>query len=66
VKAAVETLSPTRVRLDIEVPFSELQSHVDTAYQTIAKKRSTRPSQLFTPRPLVRTKSGSLDAQRST
>jgi trigger factor len=37
VKAAVETLSPTRVRLDIEVPFSELQSHVDTAYQTIAK-----------------------------
>jgi trigger factor len=37
VKAAVETLSPTRVRLDIEVPFSELQSHLDTAYQTISK-----------------------------
>jgi len=37
VKAAVETLSPTRVRLDIEVPFSEFQSHLDTAYQTIGK-----------------------------
>lgn len=36
-KAAVETLSPTRVRLDIEVPFSEFQSHLDTAYRTIAK-----------------------------
>ncbi|HUW78374.1 MAG TPA: trigger factor [Candidatus Nanopelagicaceae bacterium] len=36
-KAAVETLSPTRVRLDIEVPFSEFQSHLDTAYQTIGK-----------------------------
>ena len=35
-KAAVETLSPTRVRLDIEVPFSEFQSHVDQAYKTIA------------------------------
>jgi len=37
VKAAVETLSPTRVRLDVEVPFSEFQSHLDTAYQTISK-----------------------------
>jgi len=37
VKAVVETLSPTRVRLNIEVPFSEFQSHLDTAYQTIAK-----------------------------
>jgi trigger factor len=37
VKAAVENLSPTRVRLDIEVPFSEFQSHLDTAYQTISK-----------------------------
>lgn len=36
-KAAVETLSPTRVRLDVEVPFSEFQSHLDTAYQTISK-----------------------------
>lgn len=36
-KAAVETLSPTRVRLNIEVPFSEFQSHLDTAYKTIAK-----------------------------
>ena len=35
-KSAVETLSPTRVRLDIEVPFSEFQSHVDQAYKTIA------------------------------
>jgi trigger factor len=37
VKAAVETLSPTRVRLDIEVPFSEFQSHLDTAYKTISQ-----------------------------
>lgn len=36
-KSAVETLSPTRVRLDIEVPFSEFQSHLDQAYKTIAK-----------------------------
>ena len=36
-KAAVETLSPTRVRLDIEVPFSEFQSHLDTAYKTISQ-----------------------------
>jgi trigger factor len=37
VKAAVETLSPTRVRLNIEVPFSEFQSHLDTAYKTISQ-----------------------------
>ncbi len=36
-KVAATPLSPTRVRLDIEVPFSELQSHVDAAYKSIAK-----------------------------
>ena len=35
-KSAVETLSPTRVRLNIEVEFSELKPHLDRAYKTIA------------------------------
>jgi trigger factor len=36
VKSTVETLSPTRVRLDIEVPFSELSSHIADAYKKVA------------------------------
>jgi len=36
VKSAVETLSPTRVKLTVEVPFDELKPSIDTAYQTIA------------------------------
>lgn len=35
-KSTVETLSPTRVRVDIEVPFSELSSHIEDAYKKIA------------------------------
>jgi trigger factor len=36
VKSAVETLSDTRVRLSVEVPFDELQPSVDSAYKKIA------------------------------
>ena len=35
-KTDVETLSPTRVRLSVEVPFAELQPSVDSAYKKIA------------------------------
>ena len=35
-KSSVETLSPTRVRLDIEVEFAELKGHVDAAYKKVA------------------------------
>ena len=35
-KTDVETLSPTRVRLSIEVPFDELQPSVESAYKKIA------------------------------
>jgi trigger factor len=33
VKSAVETLSPTRVKLTVEVPFDELKPELDAAYQ---------------------------------
>jgi trigger factor len=36
VKSSVETLSPTRVRLDVEVEFAELKEHVDAAYKKVA------------------------------
>jgi trigger factor len=36
VKSTVETLSPTRVRLTIDVPFDELSGHVSDAYKKIA------------------------------
>jgi trigger factor len=36
VKSTVETLSPTRVKLAIEVPFSELEPSVKKAYREIA------------------------------
>jgi trigger factor len=36
VKSDVETLSPTRVRLSVEIPFDELQPSVDSAYKKIA------------------------------
>jgi trigger factor len=36
VKSTVETLSPTRVRLAIEVPFAELEPSVRKAYRDIA------------------------------
>ncbi|MEI7540282.1 MAG: trigger factor [Actinomycetes bacterium] len=35
-KSTVEVLSPTRVRLDIEVAYSELTSHVADAYKKVA------------------------------
>jgi trigger factor len=38
VKSAVETLSPTRVRLTVEVPFEELKSSLDNAYREIAQQ----------------------------
>jgi trigger factor len=36
VKSAVENLSPTRVKLNVEVPFEELRPNIDAAYKTIA------------------------------
>jgi len=36
VKSTVETLSPTRVRLDVEVPYGELGKYVDAAYKKVA------------------------------
>ena len=38
VKSDVETLSPTRVKLTVEVPFEELQPSLDAAYGRIAKQ----------------------------
>jgi trigger factor len=38
VKSAVETLSPTRARLTVEVPFEELKPSLDKAYRTIAQQ----------------------------
>lgn len=34
-KSSVETLSPTRVKLAVEVPFAELKSSLDEAYKAI-------------------------------
>jgi len=36
VKSTVETLSPTRVRLDVEVPYAELSDHIAAAYRKVA------------------------------
>lgn len=35
-KSTVETLSPTRVRLDIEVEYSEMTTHIADAYKKVA------------------------------
>jgi trigger factor len=40
VKSTVETLSPTRVRLAIEVPFAELEPSLKKAYREIASQVS--------------------------
>jgi trigger factor len=40
VKSTVEPLSPTRVRLTVEVPFEELKPNLDEAYRSIAKQIS--------------------------
>ena len=37
-KSAVETISPTRVKLAIEVPFEELKPYIDGAYKSLATK----------------------------
>jgi trigger factor len=38
VKSTVEKLSPTRVRINVEVPFTELQPDFDRAYKELAKQ----------------------------
>jgi len=38
VKSAVETLTPTRARLTVEVPFEELKPSLDAAYKKIAQQ----------------------------
>ena len=35
-KSTLETLSPTRVRMDIKVPYAEMGSYVDAAYKKVA------------------------------
>lgn len=37
-KSTVETLSPTRVKLSVEVPFDELKPSLDKAYRSIAEQ----------------------------
>ena len=37
-KSTVEQLSPTRVRINVEVPFTELQPDYDRAYKELAKQ----------------------------
>ncbi len=48
-QSAVETLSPTRVRLTVEVPFTELKPELDKAYKTIGaqvKVQGFRPGKV--------------------
>lgn len=48
-QSAVETLSPTRVRLTVEVPFDELKPELDKAYKTIGaqvKVQGFRPGKV--------------------
>ena len=37
-KSTVEQLSPTRVRINVEVPFTELQPDFDRAYKQLAQQ----------------------------
>ncbi|MGH3468526.1 MAG: trigger factor, partial [Thermocrispum sp.] len=37
-KSTVEQLSPTRVKINVEVPFDELQPNFDRAYRKIAQQ----------------------------
>ena len=39
-KSSTETISPTRVKLTVEVPFDELAPSLDAAYAAIAKQVS--------------------------
>ena len=36
--SAVENLTPTRVKLNVEVPFEELKPSIDEAYKTVASQ----------------------------
>jgi trigger factor len=38
VKTAVEELSPTRVRLSVEVSFEELKPSLDKAYREVSRQ----------------------------
>ena len=38
VKSTAENLSPTRVKLDVEVPFEDLKPRLDDAYKTVANQ----------------------------
>jgi trigger factor len=40
VKSAVENLSPTRVRISVDVDFKDLEPHVTVAYETLAQQVS--------------------------
>ena len=37
-KSTVEKLSPTRVRINVEVPFTELEPDIDRAFKQLAKQ----------------------------
>ena len=37
-KSTVEKLSPTRVRINVEVPFTELQPDFERAYKQLAQQ----------------------------
>ncbi|WP_375474459.1 trigger factor [uncultured Jatrophihabitans sp.] len=37
-KSTVENLSPTRIRLAVEVPFDDLKPNLDSAYKTLAQQ----------------------------
>ena len=37
-KSTVENLSPTRVKIAVEVPFEEIQSSLDAAYKSIGQQ----------------------------
>ena len=37
-KSAVETLSPTRVRISIDIDFTDLEPHVEVAYKTLSQQ----------------------------
>ena len=41
-KSAVENVSPTRAKLNVEVPFEELKPSIDAAYKAIATQTSAR------------------------
>ncbi|GAB3225455.1 trigger factor [Glycomyces halotolerans] len=53
-KSTVETLSPTRVRLSVEVPFEELAPFINEAYKTVGQQIRVpgfRPGKA--PRPVI-------------